>query len=59
MEAGKLVPAETSVQLIARALQALPPPYLLADFPRMGAHLRLLEAACGEVGCALAYRSAE
>ena len=34
-------------------MQSLPPPYLLSDFPRMAAHLKVLERAVGGVGCAL------
>ena len=39
------VPAGTLVKLLLRAMGSNPAPYVLADFPRMGAHVKQLEAS--------------
>ncbi|KAL1526249.1 hypothetical protein AB1Y20_014969 [Prymnesium parvum] len=49
----KLLPADLQVRLVVRAMESMPPPYLLVDFPRMRAHLEHLEAAVGAVGLVL------
>ena len=62
--AKKVVPFNVQEGLLKRAMQTRPAPFVMSDFPRMRAHLSLLEAAVGEVNVAIhltpsAYSEAE
>ena len=51
--AGKLIPAGTQATLLRRGCDTFPPPHFVIGFPRMSAHLSLLEAETGRVAAAV------
>ena len=56
---GKIVPAAMLQRVALQAMERLPAPHLLVEYPRAPAQLQQLEAASGRVACALALPGEE